>query len=284
VPNVIIPFQHQAVPVLRVDKGIERAAEQAGQDPRIAARRKMHNQDFDRELDSPGHHDPMVKLLEQRAMIQAAEDNSAAWVEQNLELWERNCELSKAQRWEGQERWEGKENERMRMVNVMHPHKIIRKLQAAGIDARLEEHRNARIWLNDWSRSGLVGVNAWVLPQDMDDEGYLENLRHATTQAQKDLLTANWQAARSSRKVQKTITSLQYPYGPEWSVMRFNDHGVPTKEKYRGWRTALLALIIGGVLTEEEVDRAFGPPIGPAGEFYRQQVKAWRQIRIGRPI
>jgi hypothetical protein len=159
----------------------------------------------------------------------------------------------------------------------------MRKLRDAGVDARDEEHPNARIWLNEWTREGLVGVNAWMKPQEMDDEGYLLELSHASTQRQKDLLTYNFLACRDGRKVQRTLTSLQDP-GPEYSVMRFNERGVATKEKYRGWRTVLLVLIVAEVLIEAEAEKAFGPAIGEAGAWYRQQLKVYRQIRVGKPI
>lgn len=155
---------------------------------------------------------------------------------------------TKRQRWPGQERWQGRENEEMRLVNIMHPYKFLRKLRAAGVDARESEAKNARIWLNPWSRLGRIGVNAWV-------EGQA-----------------------------KTITTLQYPYGPEYSVMRFNEYNVPTNERYRGWRTALLALIISRVLTEDEVHKAFGPATGEAAVFYLQQLKFERTIRMGLTI
>jgi hypothetical protein len=166
------------------------------------------------------------------------------------------------------------------MVNILHPSAVMRRLRLAGVDARDSEHPNARIWLNDWSAAGLVGVNAWVAPQEMDEEGYLHSLRYAETQRQKDLLTANFYACRAGRKVQRTLTSLQEPYGPEWSIMRFNAHGVATKERYRGWRTAMLVLIVADILTEDEVDRAFGRPLGEAGAWYRSQLQVWRRIKL----
>lgn len=45
---------------------------------------------------------------------------------------------------------------------------------------------------------------------------------------------------------------------PEFSVMGFDDHGVPVAEKYRGWRTCLLQLILKQVLTEETAHKEFG--------------------------
>jgi hypothetical protein len=118
----------------------------------------------------------------------------------------------------------------------------------------------------------------------MDEEGYLLELSTAKSQATKDYLTANYAACRQHRKVRKTITCLQDGYAPEWSIMRFNDHGVAVREKYRGWRTAMLVLIVSEVLTEEEVDRAFGPAIGEPGAWYREQLQTWRQIKLGKAI
>jgi hypothetical protein len=297
--NIIIPVRHQSAPSERHDPVLAREAA-AVRDPKAAAREdweaidweaanpqarrgRMVNQDFDREFDSPGFHDPALRRLQERAYLEKLELRPQEWVDEGLELYELNCAKARAQQLPGQARWEGRENEAARMVNILHPSAVMRKLQRAGVDARDYEHPHARIWLNDWTRAGLVGVNAWVSPQPMDKEGYLVSLSHASSQAQKELITSNFLACREGRKVQRTLTSLQEPYGPEWSIMRFDARGVAKKEKYRGWRTAMLVLIVAEVLTEREVDRAFGPALGEAGAWYRQQLQAWRQIRIGRP-
>jgi hypothetical protein len=47
-------------------------------------------------------------------------------------------------------------------------------------------------------------------------------------------------------------------YMPEYSVMGFDEHGVPLAEKYRGWRTCLLQLILKQVLTEDQAHKEFG--------------------------
>lgn len=292
--SIIIPPQHQSAPALRYDPGLARAAAQvkdrgeaarrdwdefdwAAVGQRTRDRRAMKNLDFDRELDAPGHHDPAIALLRR------LENDPSAWVDENLELYESNRDRAREQKLDAQERWEaGHEEERLR--NILHPSSVIRKLARAGVDARNEEHPNARLWLNDWTRGGLVGVNAWVAPVEMDEEGYLLELREAVTERQRQLLTQNFMACRERRKVRRTITSLQDPYGPEWSLMRFNEYGVATKEKYRGWRTAMLVLIVAEILTEQEVDRAFGPALGEAGSWYRAQLKAYRQIRVGKAI
>jgi hypothetical protein len=293
-PNIIIRPEDQAAPNLKYDGGLARAAAEF-RNPNegkrrdwdefdyrhmqgaLAQRRAMHNDDFDREMWAPGHDDPAIALLSR------AETSPSQYVEENLELFESNRMKARDQWLPGQERWE-EQHEKDRLVNILHPSAVMRKLRAAGVDAREEEHPNARIWLNSFTRAGLVGVNAWMKPEPMEEEGYLLELSYATTQRQKDLLTDNFLACRAGRKVRRTLTSLQDPYGPEWSVMRFNPHGVATKEKFRGWRTAMLVLIYAGVVTEEEVDRAFGRPSGDAGDFYRQMMKSYRQIKIGRSI
>ena len=62
--------------------------------------------------------------------------------------------------------------------------------------------------------------------------------------------------------------------------MRFDEFDVPTSERYRGWRTALLRLIQEGVLSEAEVDRAFGPvAMGDVSLLYREQLEDYRKAR-----
>jgi hypothetical protein len=170
-------------------------------------------------------------------------------------------------RWKRQELWQGSENEEMRLVNIMHPHAVFRKLQAVGVDARIEapsfwvwgiddhtgmmtmmkkERSDGRLWLHDDAVKGRVGVSAWVRENGI--------------------------------RIRRCVTSLQDGCGPEWSVMRFNEWNVPTVEKYRGWRTAMLHLILAGVLTEDEVDRAFGPVVdNDASWFYRHSLEGYRR-------
>jgi hypothetical protein len=55
---------------------------------------------------------------------------------------------------------------------------------------------------------------------------------------------------------------------PELSIMRFDERGIPLDERRRGWRTALLQLIIKGFLTEEDANTVFGRP-GQSEAFNR---------------
>jgi hypothetical protein len=175
-------------------------------------------------------------------------------------------------RWEGQERWIGRENEEMRLVNILHPHRFFRKLQRAGVDARIEaptfdvwaiddetgkpvsikrNRSHGRIWLHDEAIQGRIGISARV-----------------------------WDR-QSRRYIIKRVTYLQFPYSPEWSLMHFDMFDVPIRERYRGWRTALLHLLLAGVLTEDEVDRAFGPvSLSSVSLFYRKMLYDKRR-RLG---
>ena len=198
--------------------------------------------------------------------------DSTPQLEEELErVFTENYLAREPHRWTGQERWLGEENEAKRLVNILHPHAVFRKLQRAGVDARIEaptftvympddetgkpvavkrNRSTGRIWLHDDVIEGRVGVSAKV-----------------------------WKT-ETQQYVIKRVTYLQYPYGPEWSLMRFDMFDVPICEKFRGWRTALLHLITADVLTEAEVDRAFGPvPLSDVSIDYRKTLYEKRMRR-----
>lgn len=67
------------------------------------------------------------------------------------------------------------------------------------------------------------------------------------------------------------LTSVQDGQMIEWSQLRVDEHTIGTNEKYRGWRSVLMTLIDKEVLTEEEVHRVFGKPVGPrAKRWFRR--------------
>lgn len=51
---------------------------------------------------------------------------------------------------------------------------------------------------------------------------------------------------------------VQNGYAPEYTVMGFDEQGVPVAEKYRGWRTVILQLVLKGHTTEEKAHKVFG--------------------------
>jgi len=98
----------------------------------VQRRRRMSNKDFDAEFDAPGHHDPALALLEQRAYLETIEKQPEEWVEEGLELYERNCARAEKSRLPGQQRWEGRHNEEARIINILHPSAVMRKLRRVG--------------------------------------------------------------------------------------------------------------------------------------------------------
>ena len=63
--------------------------------------------------------------------------------------------------------------------------------------------------------------------------------------------------------------------------MRFDEHGVPTNERRRGWRTCLLQIILQDVLTEEQANTLFGPPKQTeAYHRYNALLYEWRHNRL----
>jgi len=70
---------------------------------------------------------------------------------------------------------------------------------------------------------------------------------------------------------------VQQGFMPELSIMRFDDHGIPTTEKFRGWRTCLLQLILKGVIKEKVADKTFGKPATTAAfNRYNQTLRCFR--------
>lgn len=224
---------------------------------------------YDDEMDLPEYGEPSYVPVKDTSSNERSE-----LAEKEFEKNANDMRLRSA-RWEGQDRWQGKENEEMRKVNVIHCNEFIRRLAASGINAALDNHcvddfcadmnkihperdyeiigdGGPRIWLNSFSRVGRIGVNAWLKPKP------------GTKAWDKHLYIA------------ETVTTLQYPWSYEWSVMRFDEYNVPTAEKFRGWRTTLLNMIIKGVLTEEQAHRAFPLHICAASTFYRKQLYNFR--------
>jgi hypothetical protein len=237
----------------------------------VGSNLKRVEMDYDDELPTP-----------QVEIVYDDKPSTQQTIEAEQELFEENYRSAHERRWKGQDRWKGRENEEARLVNILTPASVIRKLIAAGVEASTEPAvqwvyaaddktgilvptpkvlSQARLWLHDnvvymkgtsETHAGRVGVSAWV-----------------------------WDDA-AGRRVPRCLTSLQYDCGPEWSLMYFDTFDVPTRERYRGWRTALLALITNDVLTEEEVLEAFGPVnASPASELYLQTLQGHRQRKAG---
>lgn len=133
----------------------------------------------------------------------------------------------------------------------------------------------------------------WVSPEEYKDEGArIGTILHSSTFISRlqSVGVRCWYAAHPQpRKVTLIYTKdgmaaevgcwAQSGFMPELSVMDFDDHGVPTTEKFRGWRTPLLQLILKHVITEQQADTLFGPPkTSPAFHRYNQTLQSFRNV------
>jgi hypothetical protein len=56
------------------------------------------------------------------------------------------------------------------------------------------------------------------------------------------------------------VCFLQVPAMYEWSVLRLDAHGIPSGEKFRGWRTVAIQLVEKEIITEQQCHQIFGVP------------------------
>lgn len=64
----------------------------------------------------------------------------------------------------------------------------------------------------------------------------------------------------------------------ELSIMRFDDKNVPLDEKFRGWRSVLMNLVMRGFLKEHAVRKVFGRAKGSASEVYNRFMQQYRTV------
>lgn len=74
-------------------------------------------------------------------------------------------------------------------------------------------------------------------------------------------------------------TTVQDGLMIEWSQMRVDEHNIPTNERYRGWRAALMTLIEREIITIEDCDKVFGKPNGDRAARWYRQLYAMRNSR-----
>jgi hypothetical protein len=121
-----------------------------------------------------------------------------------------------------------------RFVNIMHQSEFLRKLNLVG------ELADFRASYNDFAMRGLRGLNI---------------------------------AKRDGSRKKYSGVAIQEGWMPEFSLMYFDEHFVPTKERFRGWRTVLLRLIDAGFANEEQMHSIFGKPTdGIGSRRYREEL------------
>ena len=182
----------------------------------------------------------LVRLEQEKLTAKTSEEK----MEKAQILHEMNERVARKNCWDGQGRWIGKEAEEMRMVNILTWKQWLQRL----------EHviGEGRIFINRYAVAGRCAV---LVP----NSAYNRNL----------IISLGGESEKDAPYL--PVATIQ-PVSPEWMVMRFSEYGEPTCPKYLGWRTALLCLIDKKIITEKEAHTAFPLTLGPASEWYRQQL------------
>jgi hypothetical protein len=270
---VHIPRQHQSAPKQHwADKEVEKAAEEirAGQftpdlsddadilgalsvtrgigikDPRHATMQEnLANIAEMADSLALAQHPRVKEALARLELEKNDAKTSQEAIEKAQMFHEFNERAAQRNKWDGQGRWIGKENEEMRIVNVLSPHQWLERLEKV-IGER-------RVFINRFAVLKRVAV---LVPNT--EENRLSILEPGQLKPPTERFLP--------------VGTLQWPCGPEWMIPRFDEYGVPTRPKYLGWRTALLCLISKRIITEKEAHKAFPLSLGPAGDWYRQQL------------
>lgn len=269
-PEIHIARQHQSAPKQHwADREMQKAAEEivTGQftpvldpdDPldvlSVGVQRgtlPAHPNDIDMnslmQTDLLIQHPRVQEALARLEQEKEASQNTQEYLEKAQMLHELNTELESHNHWDGEGRWKGRENEEMRIGKIMSPFTFLERLQRV--------IGEGRIFLD-----GVAVLKRVALLAPDPTGGSL-------------LYLPGQPKGRDDGLVR--VATLQYPCGSEWMVMKFDEYGVPTSPKYLGWRTALLSLILNGIITEKQAHQAF--PVGEdeASDWYRQQLSIFR--------
>lgn len=234
------------------------------------------------------------------------------YAEKSAMLFELNARENARQKWEGQERWEGAENEEMRYGLILTPFQFMERLQKVIGEKRVTLHSKGTsegkpgreqmtgrvpVLVPDPMAIAVPGGKQFQtmgtakalliaqLQKEQRDYTYTQDLQKRLQSFERiKHLEQQIDAAAKSYKAgfpgYLMVATLQWPASTEWMIMRFNEYGVPTTPKFLGWRTALLAMIRAGTITEKEAEKAFPIPSTPAAEWYRQQLFEWRNHRV----
>ena len=141
----------------------------------------------------------------------------------------------------------------------------------------------------------LVKQYQWVTPDEYADQGpRIGKILHSSELISLLRSKCNlrcWyrdhpQAGKVTLMVQRNHSTpeigawAQLGFMPEYTVMDFDDHGVPLAEKYRGWRTVILQLLLKGLINEDLANKVFGYAHGPVSDRYLMTLYGFRNRRF----
>ena len=244
-------------------------------------------EDFDRTDQSLviGQHPRVVEAL---ARMEAEKSEATVSGQKYAELaammHETVEESRRLQRWDGQERWSEDDALEARKGKILTPLDFYTRLMTMGLlqPARIGNVHDYPVKQMEWVEGVLVdnqyhvrtiGSGRILLARDIkkmhreDRAGRVSLLVMAHSDSP---ILMPGQKAAVEEPVQ--VATLQWPFGTEWMVMKFDEFGVPRTPRFIGWRTALLALVRNGAITVAEAHRAFPVGTGVQASWYKQQM------------
>ena len=267
---VIITPEHQSSPkTSEMEKAVREVAQEIHDGAFVPT---VNDEFFDVGFSALLAQHPKIQDLVSKLETAEVPKTNAEYVEKAEMLFEVNEMFRKGFRWDGQERWMGKYNEESRLVNPMTPTQFIERLAAVGIGAEAETKEVMVRQKNPaYSPFAIDNMQPEFLEMPMVKSDKLIYLGARVVEGCVGLFAKVWNEEKNIME-DRRINKLQVPLSPEWSVLRFDEFDVPINEKYHGWRTALLSLIINRVITRKQAEQAFGKPKGEASSFYRKQL------------
>jgi len=194
------------------------------------------------------HHDVNTTSESIQKMLAGGTPNWVKWPQDYTSFMKESFaeEKQKSDKMGKQYRWADQEmltNKVARRINGINSRDFIeKKLKANGIVA----HAFASQWRN---HGGGPTVGLWCIPP--------------------------------SRSKLRYVCYMDVPMMFEWSILKLDNHGLPSGEESRGWRTVVVQLVEKDIITEKQCHKIFGVPGANAisARYYRS---LWEK-RHGRP-
>lgn len=293
---------HEAMNALGLALGMGSEGVGMGQRPTLDDFRQTH-EDLAGALAT---HPRVLEALE-KMRHEVEEASGHEMLEKNAALRELTMASEEKNRWDGQGRWMGAENEEMRYGQILTPQQFYDQLGKVVGKGRIKLSEHVMFPFAG-AKSGLSGMfmknPLWDGAAEMHresertqalkmaDEGQkmaleVKNLVKLgrTDEAKKKVKDIAAMTAEAHKMYDQAATgtslaepefvrvaTVQWPLSTEWMIVEFTEWGTVWKPKFYGWRTALLTMMRVGAITEVQAHKAFPIGLGPAGEWYLEQI------------
>jgi len=116
-----------------------------------------------------------------------------------------------------------------------------------------------------WDDQEMLSNRAARMVNPMPTREFIEKLtksgiKTAVMDAGMVKTVALWAVPPNRTNKLRYVCYLQVPAMYEWSVLRLDNHGIPSGEEFRGWRTVAVQLVEKEIITEAQCHKIFGVP------------------------